>query len=58
VIYRWLAERAHAERMGTTPEGVKDGDGELARLRRENGRLRQERDFLRQAAAFFARESK
>lgn len=30
---------------------------ELARLRRENERLRQERDFLKKAAAFFAKES-
>lgn len=31
---------------------------ELARLRRENHRLRQERDILAKAAAWFARESK
>jgi transposase-like protein len=31
---------------------------ELARLRRENERLRLERDFLKKAAAFFARESR
>lgn len=31
---------------------------ELARLRRENQRLRQERDILAKAAAWFARESK
>ena len=30
---------------------------ELRRLRRENERLRQERDFLKKAAAFFAKES-
>lgn len=30
---------------------------ELARLRRENTRLRQERDLLKRAAAFFAAES-
>jgi transposase len=30
---------------------------ELARLRRENATLKQERDFLKRAAAFFARES-
>ena len=30
---------------------------ELARLRRENERLRMERDFLKKAAAFFAKES-
>jgi transposase len=31
---------------------------ELRRLRRENERLRQERDFLKKAAAFFAKESR
>lgn len=31
---------------------------ELTRLRRENQRLRQERDILAKAAAWFARESK
>jgi len=31
---------------------------ELVRLRRENQRLRQERDILSKAAAWFARESK
>jgi len=36
----------------TTDERV-----ELARLRRENQRLRQERDLLKRAAAFFATES-
>jgi transposase len=30
---------------------------ELARLRRENVRLRQERDLLKRAAAFFATEN-
>jgi transposase-like protein len=30
---------------------------ELARLRRENTRLRQERDLLKRAAAFFAAEN-
>lgn len=30
---------------------------ELAQLRRENERLRMERDFLKKAAAFFAKES-
>lgn len=33
-------------------------DDELARLKRENERLRQERDFLKKAAAFFAKESR
>jgi transposase len=34
-----------------------DERAELARLRRENARLRQERDLLKRAAAFFATES-
>ena len=34
-----------------------DERDELARLRRENQRLRQERDLLKRAAAFFATES-
>jgi transposase len=34
-----------------------DERGELARLRRENRRLEQERDLLKRAAAFFAREN-
>ncbi len=33
-------------------------DEELQRLRRENERLRQERDFLKTAAAYFAKESR
>ena len=33
-----------------------DDHSELARLRRENEQLRKERDFLRSAAAYFAKE--
>jgi transposase len=33
-------------------------DEELTKLKRENAKLRQERDFLRDAAVFFAKESK
>ena len=37
---------------------LKPQDEELRRLRRENAILRQERDFLKKATAFFAKESK
>lgn len=40
------------------PVGSETSEGELRRLRRENERLRLERDFLKKAAAFFARESR
>ena len=33
-------------------------DKEMTRLKRENAKLRQERDFLKEAAVFFAKESK
>lgn len=44
-----------------TPPGPLAGplplDEEVARLRRENERLRMERDFLKKATAYFAKES-
>jgi len=33
-------------------------DEEITKLKRENAKLRQERDFLKEAAVFFAKESK
>ena len=43
---------------GERDDGVTtDERAELARLRRENQRLRQERDLLKRAAAFFATEN-
>jgi transposase len=40
---------------GSSPSG--DDKAELARLRKENERLRMEREILKKAAAFFANES-
>lgn len=42
----------------TPAPGTEPPEAELRRLRRENERLRQERDFLKKAAAFFAKESR
>jgi len=39
-------------------QSVRAEQAELARLRRENAILKQERDFLKRAAAFFAKESR
>ncbi len=40
-----------------SPDRPESAEQELSRLRRENERLRMERDFLKKATAFFAKES-
>lgn len=52
-LSRWIRESE------TSPEGAKifSSNEELRRLREENRRLTMERDILKKATAFFARES-
>ena len=57
VRYRWRTEQRHVESQGRTRQSVRAEQEELTRLKRENETLRKERDFLRRAAAFFAKES-
>ncbi len=53
-LSRWKSEFAEAELMaGPHDDTIK----ELARLRRENELLRVERDLLKKATAFFAKET-
>ena len=53
--------RYWVEQFGGQAEMAPSGDGalqaELRRLRKENARLLMERDILKKAAAFFAKES-
>jgi transposase len=58
VLYRWRSAHQRGEAHGTTHGARCDERDELATLKRENMILRQERDFLRRAAAFFAKESR
>lgn len=58
VLYRWVAEHRQAEAHGTTRAAQRVEAEELARVKRELARVTQERDFLRRAAAFFAKESR
>ena len=58
LLYRWRAEQQQAEHQGHTRQSLRAEQDKLARLRRENAILKQERDFLTRAAAFFAKESR
>lgn len=54
-LRKWVNQRQID--AGTRPGLTTEERAELARLRRENKTLRMERDLLKKAAAFFARES-
>jgi transposase len=58
ILYRWASEERGAEVRGTTRQAARAEAEELARLRRELDTVKRERDFLRRAAAFFAKEHK
>ena len=57
-LYKWQAQvQAHGEHSFPGSGRLPAPADEVARLRRENARLREERDILKKAAAYFARES-
>ena len=63
LLRSWV--RQAQERAGASATDIFPGNGrlpsdqdELRRLQRENARLQQELDFLKRAAAYFARESR
>lgn len=58
VLHRWMREEREAGAAWKTRGTVKADQEENARLRRELARVTQERDFLKRAAAFFAKEHK
>ena len=53
-LTRWLARERDADEP---VEASVDLQAELKRLRKENAVLKQERDILKKAAAFFAKET-
>ena len=52
------ARRGEAVRTARPVSGVSDLEAELSRLRQENAQLRLEKEILRKAAAYFAKESR
>ena len=57
LLTRWCRE-AKADGVKAFPGQGKPRDEELVELRRELAQVRKERDFLKEAAAFFAKASK
>jgi len=56
VLTRWVREADSAGRQAFGGTGT-PRDEEVAQLKRELARVKKERDFLREAATFFAKES-
>jgi transposase len=57
-LYKWQVEIGRAGKQAFPGSGRRPGaDDELARLKRENEQLREERDILKKAAAYFAKHS-
>ena len=57
LLGRWNRELTEGGRQAFGGQG-KPRDEEMARLKRELVRVKKERDFLKEAAVFFAKESK
>lgn len=56
-VRNWV-NQASVDTVGGTPDALSTAEREeLIRLRRENKRLQMERDILKKATAFFAKES-
>ena len=57
MIARWARELGESGAKAFGGQG-KARDEEMVALKRELGRVKKERDFLREAATFFARDRK
>ena len=55
-LNRWRNKRKSSNNESAVPEDCKEG--RLKELEEENRKLREERDILKKATAFFAKESK
>jgi transposase len=57
-ITRWVREyRQNKENLANGPENPAELKAEIRRLKKEKQRLQMEREILKKAAAFFAKES-
>jgi len=56
MLSRWKKSMEEAEAVNGEPVTRGEKDKELTRLKKENARLRQEREILKKATVFFAQE--
>lgn len=57
-LSNWVNDERDRQRRAEDPDGLSESEREeLARLRKENIELRTDREILRKAAAYFARET-
>ena len=57
-IWKWKQQFEQEAAAGGPAKRGRPADDELARLRRENARLKEENEILKKAAIYFAREPK
>lgn len=57
-LRKWKLQLQAEKAAGAPAKRGRPADGDLARLRRDNERLKEENDILKKAAIYFARESK
>ena len=56
-VANWVVQYRNDATAFAAKAGPSEQEAELARLRKENAMLRMERDILKKAAAYFAKES-
>ena len=56
-LANWVAQYLQDKQGFAAKPGVSEHDAEMARLKKEYALLRMERDILKKAAAYFAKES-
>ena len=57
-IWKWKQQLQQEAAAGGPAKRGRPADDEVARLRRENARLKEENEILKKAAIYFAREPK
>jgi len=57
-LYGWVSKSRSESSTGQTRTSASDMERDNMRLRKENAVLKMERDILKKATAFFAKESK